>query len=1368
MNDKMGLDFDVLEFCRKLRNSKQPPYECPVAQCGKVYKSLCGLQYHLVNFDHNAPTPVNPVAAPGRKKGRGSHHSRTPTSTADLLTLPTREGLTYAEAQKMVEFEVDGRVTRVSIFDPLPLISKEEFEATYGSSNDSHIGNQSSADLHQSILASDEKVRLPEPSYTVLDSYNISDAPPRPNAYIRFIERSAEELDGEVEYDMDEEDCAWLNIINEQRAASGLSDVPVDTFELLMDRLEKESYFQSCGKGGDGAAPTVIDDDAVCCICMDGECQNSNVILFCDMCNLAVHQDCYGVPYIPEGQWLCRRCLQSPSRAVDCVLCPNNGGAFKQTDRGHWAHVVCALWIPEVRFANTVFLEPIDSIETIPPARWKLTCYICKQRGVGACIQCHKTNCYAAFHVTCAQQAGLFMKMDTVRDSHGGTGLDPGSVLVQKTAYCDAHTPGGLVDPDSRPRGSAPSASKQGTTPSGTGGAGETAREESRQKMKKARRLLAKKRSSVPVISIPTIPPDRIQEIASLVNVPKKSQLIQRLIAYWTLKRQFRNGVPLLRRLQSSHLARRDDPRPLQEVVSDTGELYRQLKYWQCLRQDLERARLLCELVRKREKLKKELCKVKELWMEVHLQPFVCFLRRLLDLVQSRDTGDIFSEPVDLSEVPDYSDVVTQPMDISTMRTKLENFQYSNLDAFEKDFNLMISNCMAYNSRDTIFYRAAIKMRDQGGALIRQARRDLEANGFDLTTGLLLPDGVTCAAQSCSSLSGTDSKSSHIPTPQLQQPSPQSLQSGVPQQQNLQASQQQHRQQPEEGLAGEIDRELATILDKNRLVASADRLSKLLELLDRSQGLRHGLARAKRVRLIKTEITKLRRRMALGGNGPQLHHPQSEAEDGFESDSEREESSEEEEDMEKLQLQQRPAKPISRHSTRRSSQQQQMSEDTGTSVVTSGTKEQEAEVKTTDTNVTSPINAVQSSGKQKSGRGRKKIGGKRQADEGTDSVISSKVASSTTPNTQNLNSAAGVSGPHSSLDPSMRDSSGGTVPATTPVKLTASSEQTHSGTVSQLTSVSPSGVNRRTAVLFTRKAAAAASAIKKPDTHSGAHGGTNSSASMSSSSSLISSRRRVGRPRKNLDALMNQCSVSTSNVEPNLHLSGTGDGDHASMLMPAPPLPCSESFTVYRRGGGDIPAETDEETQSDSTCSSCSTSEGSTGSSEDGSSSIDLQQRAVSGGESSGEEEGASSGSLEPLDLVWAKCRGYPWYPALIINPKMPRAGYLHNGVPIPAPPADVLALASNYEEPVYLVLFFDTKRTWQWLPRNKLEPLGIATEVDQAKLTESRKPADRKAVRKAYQEAMLHRCQVSGGQGKRSRAASIGNADLPVPTDEN
>lgn len=117
------------------------------------------------------------------------------------------------------------------------------------------------------------------------------------------------ELGEEVEYHVDEEDSAWLDLINSGRDGVGIT---LEVMELLMDRLEKESYLQMQSSGLDQRP--VIDDDAVCCICMDGECQNSNAILFCDMCNLAVHQECYGVPYIPEGQWLCRRCLQSPSR----------------------------------------------------------------------------------------------------------------------------------------------------------------------------------------------------------------------------------------------------------------------------------------------------------------------------------------------------------------------------------------------------------------------------------------------------------------------------------------------------------------------------------------------------------------------------------------------------------------------------------------------------------------------------------------------------------------------------------------------------------------------------------------------------------------------------------------------------------------------------------------------------------------------------------------------------------------------------------------------------------------------------------------------------------------------------------------------
>ena len=68
-----------------------------------------------------------------------------------------------------------------------------------------------------------------------------------------------------------------------------------------------------------------------------------------------------------------------------------------------------------------------------------------------------------------------------------------------------------------------------------------------------------------------------------------------------------------------------------------------------------------------------------------------------------------------------------------------------------------------------------------------------------------------------------------------------------------------------------------------------------------------------------------------------------------------------------------------------------------------------------------------------------------------------------------------------------------------------------------------------------------------------------------------------------------------------------------------------------------------------------------------------------------------------------------------------------------------------SHTSPHYLILFFDAKRTWQWLTRDKLEPLGVDSELDKVKLVQSKKPSEKKAVKKAYEDAILHRCRVTG-----------------------
>ncbi|XP_077908622.1 bromodomain-containing protein 1 isoform X3 [Ictidomys tridecemlineatus] len=1047
-----------------------------------------------------------------RRKGRCHRGSaaRHPSSPCSIKHSPTRETLTYAQAQRMVEIEIEGRLHRISIFDPLEIILEDDLTAQEMSECNSNKENSERPPVclrtkrhkNNRVKKKNEALpsthgtpasasALPEPKVRIVE-YSPPSAPRRPPMYYKFIEKSAEELDNEVEYDMDEEDYAWLEIINEKRKGDCVSAVSQNMFEFLMDRFEKESY---CENQKQGEQQSLIDEDAVCCICMDGECQNSNVILFCDMCNLAVHQECYGVPYIPEGQWLCRHCLQSRSRPADCVLCPNKGGAFKKTDDDRWGHVVCALWIPEVGFANTVFIEPIDGVRNIPPARWKLTCYLCKQKGVGACIQCHKANCYTAFHVTCAQKAGLYMKMEPVKELTGGST----TFSVRKTAYCDVHTPPGCTRRPLNIYGDVEM--KNGVCRKESSVKTVRSTSKVRKKAKKAKKALAEPCAVMPTVCAPYIPPQRLNRIANQVAIQRKKQFVERAHSYWLLKRLSRNGAPLLRRLQSSLQSQRNTQQ--RENDEEMKAAKEKLKYWQRLRHDLERARLLIELLRKREKLKREQVKVEQMAMELRLTPLTVLLRSVLEQLQEKDPAKIFAQPVSLKEVPDYLDHIKHPMDFATMRKRLEAQGYRNLRAFEEDFDLIVDNCLKYNAKDTVFYRAAVRLRDQGGVVLRQARRQLDGIGLEEASGMHLPERPA-----------------------------------VP---------------PRRPFSWEdVDR----LLDPaNRAhLGLEEQLRELLDKLDLTCSMKSSGSRSKRAKLLKREIAVLRNKLS------QQHSqspPEGSGTGSFEED----------------------AAPLG--------------PDTGEEVLPR-----------------------------------------------LETLLQPRKRSRSTCGDSEVEEES----PGKRLDTGLTNGFGG-----------ARTEQEPG-----------SGLGRRAAP-----------------------------------------RRRCA----------SESSISSSNS----------------------PL-CDSSFSTPKCGRGK-PALVRRHTLEDrSELISCI---------ENGNYAKAARIAAEVGQNSMWISTDAAASVLEPLKVVWAKCSGYPSYPALIIDPKMPRVPGHHNGVTIPAPPLDVLKIGEHMQtksdEKLFLVLFFDNKRSWQWLPKSKMVPLGVDETIDKLKMMEGRNSSIRKAVRIAFDRAMNHLSRVHG-----------------------
>ncbi|XP_067160836.1 E3 ubiquitin-protein ligase Jade-2 isoform X3 [Apteryx mantelli] len=406
---------------------------------------------------------------------------------------------------------------------------------------------------------------IPEPVVRIIPQLENSPSQVSPSSppVCEISEATRTYLQGMSRYDLDELDACWLELVNMELKEMEKPELDEMTLERVLEELETMCYENmNIAIETEEGLGIEYDEDVVCDVCRSPEGEDGNEMVFCDKCNVCVHQACYGILKVPIGSWLCRTCALGVQ--PKCLLCPKRGGALKPTRSGtKWVHVSCALWIPEVSIGCPEKMEPITKISHIPASRWALSCSLCKEC-TGTCIQCSMPACVTAFHVTCAFDHNLDMRTILADNDE-----------VKFKSFCLEHSTGATKLP-------------------------EEARTEPDQAQLDLEKVTLRKQKLQQLEEdfYELVKPSEVAE-----NLDLSESLVDFVYQYWKLKRKANSNKPLL-------TPKTDEVDNLAQQEQDV--LYRRLKLFMHLRQDLERVRNLCYMVTRREKMKHTICKLQE------------------------------------------------------------------------------------------------------------------------------------------------------------------------------------------------------------------------------------------------------------------------------------------------------------------------------------------------------------------------------------------------------------------------------------------------------------------------------------------------------------------------------------------------------------------------------------------------------------------------------------------------------------------------------------------------------------------------------------------------------------------------------------
>ena len=111
----------------------------------------------------------------------------------------------------------------------------------------------------------------------------------------------------------------------------------------------------------------------------------------------------------------------------------------------------------------------------------------------------------------------------------------------------------------------------------------------------------------------------------------------------------------------------------------------------------------------------------------------LAYCKKVTQKLYDLPIASFFRSPVDLASTPGYKEKIKRPMDLGTILRKLDTNQYTSIEKWKEDMNLVWVNALTYNDQKSVVHIIARQLQNEfKNYSDRAPRNEMQAWTFEM------------------------------------------------------------------------------------------------------------------------------------------------------------------------------------------------------------------------------------------------------------------------------------------------------------------------------------------------------------------------------------------------------------------------------------------------------------------------------------------------------------------------------------------------------------------------------------------------------------------------------------------------------------